>query len=74
MPKPFSRLRHALEDADVTRVDIAEKLGKSRSYVDERLRGERAFSIRDAYTIIDVLKVPVTELATYFPRTDTPDA
>ena len=74
MPKPFSKLRHALEDADISRVDIAVKLGKSRSYVDERMRGERAFSIRDAYAIIDVLNAPVTELAAYFPRTDTPEA
>lgn len=72
MAKPFSKLRHALDDADVSRADLAARLGKSRSYVDERMRGERAFSIHDAYTIIEVLDVPVAELASYFPKADTP--
>lgn len=68
MAKPYSKLRHALDDADISREDIACKLKCSRAYVDQRFRCEHSWTIDNAYTILDLLKIPHSEMAEYFPN------
>ena len=68
MAKPYSKLRHAMDDADISREDIACKLKCSRAYVDQRFRCEHPWTMKDAYTVLDMLKIPYSEVSEYFPN------
>ena len=68
MAKPYSKLRHALDDADISREDIARALGWSESYVHQRFRCEFPWTIEDAYIILSMLNISTSEMAEYFPN------
>ena len=68
MAKPYSKLRHAMDDADISREDIACKLKCSRAYIDQRFRCEYPWTMKDAYTVLDMLKIPCSEISEYFPN------
>ena len=68
MAKPYSKLRHALDDADITHADIAVKLDRSTAYVDQRFRCEFPWTMQDAYIILEMLKEPAELMAEYFPN------
>lgn len=68
MGKPYSRLRHALDDADISRQDIANRLGRSIVYVNQRFRCEFPWTMSDAYEILEMLKEPAEKLAELFPN------
>ena len=68
MPKPFSKLRYAMEEADVDRADIALVLGRDVSYVNQRFRCMYPWKLDEIYAILDLLKIPYALMAEYFPK------
>lgn len=68
MAKPYSKLRHALDDADITRADIAREIGRHQTYVDQRFRCEFPWTVEDAYTILGMLGEPAGRMTEYFPN------
>ena len=67
MSRLFKRLRHAIDDAGYTLVDICRLSGKSRSYLDTHLSGRYPWSTEDIFIIgRDILKLPEAELLSYF--------
>jgi len=70
MAKPYAKLRHALDDADISRADIQQRLGRGKglTYVAQRFQGERPWTLDDAYVILDMLGEPPNRIAEFFPR------
>ena len=68
MAKPYRMLRHAMDDADISRADIAMAIKRHPTYVDQRFRCEFPWTVKDAYIILDRLNVPASEMAVYFPN------
>lgn len=68
MAKPYSKLRHAMDDADIDRKAICAALDKSTTYVAQRFQRKYPWTIEDAYTILGMLGIPAEHMAEYFPR------
>lgn len=68
MAKPYNKLRHALDDADITRADIAREIGRHQTYVDQRFRCEFPWTVEDAYIILAMLQLPAGLMTEYFPN------
>jgi hypothetical protein len=68
MAKLYSKLRHALDDADIDRPYIAKTLGVSNSYVGCRFVGRYPWTVEDAYKILDLLGEPAEKMTEYFPK------
>ncbi len=47
--------------------DVAEKIGKSESYVRLRMRGLYGFEINEAYKILQMIEEPPESIVQYFP-------
>lgn len=71
-PNSFKKLHTALESANISRSDLSQILGRSIEYMNECFEGERAFSILEAYAILEVLKIPSNKFPEYFPKGDLP--
>lgn len=68
MAKPYSKLRHAMDDADIEREDICRALGKSTTYVAQRFQCKYPWTLEDAYIILGMLGIPDGCMVEYFPR------
>jgi len=67
MAKPYRKLRHKMDDMDVSRKDVAKQINRHVTYVDQRLRCEHSWTIQDAYRILKFLNVSPDEISDYFP-------
>ena len=63
----YPALRERLRAAYITTSDIAKEIGKSKCYVDLRFSGKYDWELRDAYTILEMLDLPLEALPVYFP-------
>ena len=68
MARPYSKLRHAMDDADIDREAICKLLGKSTTYVAQRFQCKYPWTIEDAYQILTLLQIPAGQTSEYFPR------
>lgn len=78
-PKKYRKLRSLLFDCDITYKDLAAGIGKSPSYISERMVGSNArkqWTIKDMYAICDFvnaasfedkLPMPYNEIHIFFP-------
>ena len=66
--KKFKKLQSLLFVNDITQEDLAELLGKSKTYVSMCMRGVADWRQRDMYTIMDALNIDYTEVFKYFPK------
>lgn len=66
--KRFSKLRGALVAKSIEQDYLAEKLGRSISYVTARMCGHADWTQRDMYMLMDLLKIPYNEMHEYFPK------
>lgn len=67
MPKPFSNLRHAMDDNDIDQSYIARRILRNPRYVSERMCAYKPFTLNEAYTIMKILNIPHDQLHVYFP-------
>ena len=47
---------------------IAQKIGKSKSYISTRLQGKYDFNLGDIYAIVEILQIPPEKVLEYFPK------
>ena len=66
--KRFFRVRQQMYALRVNQDDIAEAIGRSPSYVSDRMRGKAQFNLSDIYGIMDVLQIAPENMAEFFPR------
>ena len=67
--KPYYELRKEMYAKGVTHHEIAAELKKSTGYVSERMTAKNGnpFTISDAYSIMEMLELPVEQMHKYFP-------
>lgn len=66
-PQRRSALETALFTSRLTEADAAAAIGRSASYISNRLNGRGSFTIADAYKILEMLGKEPEEIATFFP-------
>lgn len=52
---------------DIEQKEVREALGKSQTYITQRVMGRMPFTIDDAYIICDLAGVPHEDIPKYFP-------
>lgn len=66
--KAYAKLRGALLERDITSADLAAMLGRSQSYVSERMTAKRYFwDIHEIYTILNILGISCDRIFEFFP-------
>lgn len=65
--RPYWLLKARMYERDAQNTDIANLLGRSATYVSERLTGKKFFTLDDAYKILKYLDLPMEEIFVYFP-------
>lgn len=53
--KYYRKLKTRRFEKEVDQAYIAQKLGRSKTYIGDRLQGKQPFSMDDVYTIIEIL-------------------
>lgn len=66
--RPYAKLRGALAEIDMGQRELAIRLGKSKTYVMERMTARKPWDLSDCYTILDLFKVSQDQLAEFFPQ------
>ena len=66
--KRFLKLRGRLEEWGVDQRWVGHKLGKSTSYVCQRMVGKKSWTMEEAYKLCDILQIPPENILDYFPR------
>ncbi|MBC5647540.1 helix-turn-helix transcriptional regulator [Christensenella tenuis] len=72
--KKFKLLRLKMYDQDVTQEDIAQHIANvlnntcSISHVSDLFNGRSSWRMDEAYAVLELLKVPHSELHKYFPK------
>ena len=68
MERKYRLLRREIYDRGIRQTEICEKLGKSQTWLSNRLLGDACFTIDEGYELLSILKVPKSEFTEYFPR------
>lgn len=64
----FQKLRRALKESDIDESYLARRLLLSESTVSFRMTAKYPWKIDECYQIMDMLKLPHSELSEYFPK------
>ncbi len=67
MKRPFAKLRHAIEDADLSHSEFASRIGIGHTALSQRLNCRKQWTLGEMYAALDTLKLPHSELSEYFP-------
>lgn len=66
--KTYAKLRGVLRERDITSAELASMLGRSQSYVSERMSAKKYFwDIREIYTILNILGISCDRIFEFFP-------
>ncbi len=65
--KKYAKLKGKMCEEDMKQAEICQKLGKSQTWMTNRLTGVGCFTVDDGYRILDILRVPHSEFTEYFP-------
>lgn len=66
----LKKLKTELFANDIIQDMVCEQLGKSQTYVTNRMTGKKSFSLKDAYLICDMLELPYSNILELFPKDD----
>ena len=68
MNKSYLKLKGRVKELGYTQRDISKKIGKSSTYVAERMRAkeDRYFTENDIYKILSLIKEPYENMGMYF--------
>lgn len=66
--KPHRKLRRMLAASDIDEECLARKLLRGRKYISTRMMGHMPWTLDECYQILDLLRLPHSELPNYFPR------
>lgn len=65
--KRYRLLRKKMRELEVTQEYLGKLIGRSESYVNRALCGERSFEMDEAYLICKELNISQDEITLYFP-------
>lgn len=68
MARKYSYLAGRLRQLDMTQADVAERLGVGVAAVSDRFRGRTAWTLWEAYQVLDLIGAQPEELPLYFPK------
>ena len=66
--KRYSKLRGALVAKSIDQEYLAEKLNRSVWYVTQRMCGHDDWTLGEMYALMDLLRIPYSEMHEYFPK------
>lgn len=64
----FKKLKTALFANDIDQKMLCKKLGKSQTYITQRMMGRKPWTMDDVYVICELVNLPLNEVPIYFPR------
>jgi DNA-binding XRE family transcriptional regulator len=67
----FKALRKEMYGADLDQETLGKALGKSRTYISNRLSGRYEWDMSDVYAICKLFDIPHEKIAEYFPPKPT---
>ena len=70
--RKFSQLYAAMAAVGMTVEELAQRMGKSKTYVQNRLSGQISWSIRDGYKIMKIFGQPAETMLAWFTEKDVP--
>lgn len=62
----FEALRFRLREKYMTTDDIVKVVGHGKSYVSQRMSGQRQWELADIYAIMKLLDIPAYQMPAYF--------
>lgn len=68
MKRFYLQLRGRLAEIEMDYTELGRKVGRSYSYIADRMRGVATWSIDDCYNILDAIGQPNADLREMFPR------
>lgn len=69
MPKPMYKLRAKMLEKGVEHTDCIKALNRSTGYWTDRIMQRKSFTMDEVYTLCELLNIPTSEIANYFPGT-----
>ena len=64
----FIKLRGAIIQSGYQHTELAKAIGICPASLSSRINGKKPFTLDEMYQIMDKLKLPYSELHTYFPK------
>lgn len=64
----FCKLKGRIAENEMDQKCIREAIGKSQTYVTQRMTGRKPWTMDDVYTLCDLLNIQTSEIPLYFPR------
>ena len=65
--KSYAKLRGRMAELEATNEDLANHIGRSKTYVSNRMTRNSSWTIDEVYKILNFLELPQNEIFTYFP-------
>ncbi len=66
----FPKLYGAMAEVGMTVEELAQRMDRSKTYIQNRLSGEMSWTIKDCYKILKLFRRPTEELLEWFPDTE----
>lgn len=63
-----SMLKKHLYGKEIEQKDLCKVLGRSQTYITQRITGRQPFNMDDVYQICDIAEIPYGNIPEYFPR------
>lgn len=64
----FKKLKGCMFENDLTQKMLAEIIGRSETYITNRMTGHYPWTLDDVYDICKALGIPSEEICVYFPK------
>lgn len=64
----FGKLKGRIAENEMDQRCIREAIGKSQTYVTQRMTGRKPWTMDDVYTLCDLLSIPTSDIPVFFPR------
>lgn len=67
MQRKFKKLKALLFEKEIKQTELCKELGKSQTYLTDRLMGRRSFELDTVYQLCKMLGIEYAEIPVYFP-------
>lgn len=68
MATKLKKLKAAFMFANINYDYLVQKLGRSKSYICDRVTGQEPWDIWEIYQLCDLLSIPYSDIPEYFPK------
>lgn len=65
--KSYAKLRGRMAEMEVTSEDLANYIGRSKTYISNRMTHNYSWTIDEVYKILEYLELSQSEIFVYFP-------